>query len=113
MNLQRHTFQHNALTFSYLDSTVGTHVLVALHGHLMEAATFVPLAASLSPAWRVIALDQRGHGHSSHAPTYHRADYIGDLEALYVAEQRLIKHRAGRSKSYVQKETEARYGVAD
>jgi RHH-type rel operon transcriptional repressor/antitoxin RelB len=40
-------------------------------------------------------------------------EHIGDLEALYVAEQRLIKHRAGRSKSYVQKETEARYGVAD
>jgi len=83
MKLQRHTFQHNGLTFSYLDSTVGTHALVALHGHLMEAATFVPLAASLSPAWRVIALDQRGHGHSSHAPTYQRADYLGDLEALF------------------------------
>jgi RHH-type rel operon transcriptional repressor/antitoxin RelB len=26
-------------------------------------------------------------------------EHIGDLEALYVAEQRLIKHRAGRSKS--------------
>ena len=40
-------------------------------------------------------------------------EHIGDLEALYVAERRLIKHRAGRSKSYTQKEMEARYGVAD
>jgi len=40
-------------------------------------------------------------------------EHIGDLEALYVAEQRLIKHRAGRSKSYTQKDMEARYGVAD
>jgi esterase len=87
MNFQRHTFEHNGLTFSYLDS--GPHsvsdsrVLVALHGHLMEATTFVSLAASLAPPWRVIALDQRGHGHSSHAPTYQRSDYIGDLEALF------------------------------
>jgi len=40
-------------------------------------------------------------------------EHIGDLEALYVAEQRLIKHRSGRGKSYTQKEMEARYGVAD
>jgi pimeloyl-ACP methyl ester carboxylesterase len=87
MSLQRQTFQHNSLTFSYLDSCPSaasdSHVLVALHGYLMEAATFAPLAAFLSPAWRVIALDQRGHGHSSHAPTYQRSDYIGDLEALF------------------------------
>jgi RHH-type rel operon transcriptional repressor/antitoxin RelB len=40
-------------------------------------------------------------------------EHIGDLEALYVAEQRLVEHRAGRSKSYTQKEMKARYGVAD
>jgi RHH-type rel operon transcriptional repressor/antitoxin RelB len=40
-------------------------------------------------------------------------EHIGDLEDLYVAEQRLRKHRAGRSKSYTQKEIEERYGVAN
>ena len=40
-------------------------------------------------------------------------EHISDLEALYIAEQRLIKHRAGRSKSYTQKEMEERYGLAD
>ena len=40
-------------------------------------------------------------------------EHIGDLEALYLAKQRLIKHRAGRSKSYTQKEMEKRYGLAD
>ena len=40
-------------------------------------------------------------------------EHIGDLEALYIAEKRLIKHREGRSKSYTQKEMEARYGLAD
>jgi RHH-type rel operon transcriptional repressor/antitoxin RelB len=40
-------------------------------------------------------------------------EHIGDLEALHIAEQRLIKHRAGRSKSYTQKEMEKRHGLAD
>jgi pimeloyl-ACP methyl ester carboxylesterase len=87
MNLERHNFRHSGLNFSYLDSSSnsssGANVLVALHGHMMEAATFTPLAEFLSPAWRVIALDQRGHGHSSHAPTYTRADYISDIEGLF------------------------------
>ncbi len=40
-------------------------------------------------------------------------EHISDQEALYLAEQRLIAHRAGRSKSYTQKEMEAHYGMAD
>lgn len=58
-------------------------VLIALHAHWMEGTTFTPLAAALEPGWRVIALDQRGHGRSDHAPTYTREDYLGDLEALF------------------------------
>ncbi len=56
--------------------------LLALHAHLMQGATFTALAASLAPDYRVIALDQRGHGESSHAATYTREDYLGDIEAL-------------------------------
>ena len=33
-------------------------------------------------------------------------EHIGDLEDLYIAEQRLRRHRAGRSRSYTQKEME-------
>ncbi|MEO6147546.1 MAG: alpha/beta hydrolase, partial [Sulfuriferula sp.] len=40
-------------------------------------------AAELAPSWRVIALDQRGHGHSDHAKSYMREDYLGDLAALF------------------------------
>jgi len=40
-------------------------------------------------------------------------EHIGDLEDLYLAEQRLIEQRAGRSKAYAQEEMEARYGVSD
>jgi RHH-type rel operon transcriptional repressor/antitoxin RelB len=49
--------------------------------------------------------------------TYYMVEAISekleDLEDLYLAEQRLIKHRAGRSKSYTQEEMEKRYGLAD
>jgi esterase len=83
--LQRKSFECNGLTLSYLDSGSGEPLgepLIALHAHWMEAATFAPLAAALAPEWRLIALDQRGHGFSSHAPTYARSDYLADLSAL-------------------------------
>ncbi|GII90750.1 alpha/beta fold hydrolase [Sinosporangium siamense] len=41
----------------------GTPVL-ALHGHFGRARQFARLAADLAPEYRLIALDQRGHGHS-------------------------------------------------
>jgi esterase len=87
MDMQRHTFQHDGLTLSYLDSgnapsSAARPVLLALHAHLMQGATYAPLAASLAPDYRVIALDQRGHGESSHAASYTREDYLGDMEAL-------------------------------
>jgi predicted DNA-binding protein len=40
-------------------------------------------------------------------------EHIGDLEALSIAEQRIIKHRAERNRFYTQKEIEERYGLAD
>jgi esterase len=48
----------------------------------MEALTFSAFATALLPDWRVMALDQRGHGHSDHAETYTREAYLGDLEAF-------------------------------
>ena len=80
--MDRREFHHDGSTFSYLDAGGDGGVLIALHAHFMEAATFAPLAAELAPEWRVVALDQRGHGDSDHAPTYARDDYLGDLEAF-------------------------------
>ena len=79
----RHDFQHDGLTLSYLDAGGGGPVLITLHAHLREGLTFAPIAKALSPQWRVIALDQRGHGHSDHATTYTRSDYLGDIAALF------------------------------
>jgi pimeloyl-ACP methyl ester carboxylesterase len=87
MNFKRHSFRHDGLALSYLDTgsspaSIARPPLVALHAHLMEGATFAALAASLEPDYRVIAPDQRGHGDSSHAASYTREDYLGDIEAL-------------------------------
>lgn len=87
MDFQRHSFHHDGLTLSYLDSgsspaSIARPPLLALHAHLMQGATYTALAASLWPDYRVIAPDQRGHGDSSHAATYTREDYLGDIEAL-------------------------------
>lgn len=81
--MERRTFSRDGLQFSYLDSGGNGRPLVALHAHVMEALTFAPLASRLAPEWRLIALDQRGHGHSDHAASYTRADYLHDLEALF------------------------------
>lgn len=81
--MERRDFHHQGLKFSYLDAGGHGRVLLALHAHIMEAGTFAPLAAELAPEWRVLALDQRGHGYSDHAPGYTRDDYLSDLEAFF------------------------------
>jgi len=61
--------------------------VIALHGWLDNAASFSHLAPLL-PGLRIVALDQAGHGHSSHrAPGsgYQLWDYA--LDVLLVADQ--------------------------
>lgn len=79
--MERRRFDHDGLGFSYLDAGGGGPVVAALHAHWMEGATFTSLAEALAPRFRVVALDQRGHGHSDHAPSYGRQDYLGDVAA--------------------------------
>lgn len=80
--MRRGQFQHDDLTLSYIDAGAEGRVLIALHALWMEATTYTPLAAALAPEWRVVALDQRGHGRSDHALSYTREDYVGDVAAL-------------------------------
>ena len=83
MSMERHTFKSDSLMLSYLDTGGEGELIIALHAHWMEAQTFMPLADLLKQEWRVIALDQRGHGYSDHARSYTRDDYLRDLAALY------------------------------
>lgn len=73
----------SGLTHSYLDQGGDGRPLIALHAHWMEAATYTALADALAPVWRVISLDQRGHGYSDHAPSYQREDYIEDILGVF------------------------------
>ena len=61
-----------------------TPVVVLLHGLSAMCRIWDPLARALQERYRVIALDQRGHGDTSwpQEPNYTTDDYVGDLEAL-------------------------------
>ncbi len=61
----------------------GRETLVLLHGNTAHAWWWQPLAAALdSNNFRLIALDQRGHGDSEwvRPPAYSPDDYAGDLD---------------------------------
>lgn len=58
--------------------------ILALHGWLDNAASFVPIAPYLND-FRLIALDLPGHGHSDHRPAgayFHFYDYAPDVMAV-------------------------------
>jgi pimeloyl-ACP methyl ester carboxylesterase len=62
----------------------GTPVL-ALHGWLDNAASFIPLMRNLDPSEHWIALDLPGHGQSFHRPdgaTYPFLDWLLDIDEL-------------------------------
>lgn len=80
--MQRRSFVHGDLTLSYLDQGGAGTPLIALHATWMEASTFAELAEALAPRWRVLALDQRGHGYSDHSEDLSWDAFIGDLGAF-------------------------------
>jgi pimeloyl-ACP methyl ester carboxylesterase len=102
--MERHSLQHDGLTLSYLDQGGRGKPLVALHGHWFEGATYSRLATALAPQWRLVAPDQRGHGHSDRATSYTRDDYIGDIAAmldhLSVADVVLLGNSLGGVNAY-------------
>lgn len=81
---------------------------LALHGWLDNAASFSRLAPLLVEALdiRIVALDFRGHGHSTHAPAgtdYALWDYCHDvldaMETLGIAQANLLAHSMGAAVS--------------
>lgn len=82
MGAMREGFEIDGRKLSYLDFGGTGRVVVALHGHMSDGASFAGLAERLGAGWRVIALDQRGHGDSDRAVEYTRAGYVADIGAL-------------------------------
>lgn len=64
-------------------------LIIALHGWLDNAASFIPLAAYLTD-YHVVAIDFAGHGHSTHRSEdchYQLFDYVHDLHELVEQQQ--------------------------
>ena len=67
------------LKLHYLDWGGPGTPLIALHGFTGHAHTWDSTAAALSERFRVLALDQRGHGDSDWAPVYGSRAMVQDV----------------------------------
>jgi pimeloyl-ACP methyl ester carboxylesterase len=73
----------DGVRLSCLDGGSGRDVVVLLHGLAGSGQEMLPTAESLLPGRRVIALDQRGHGHSTRRPRdLARSAYVDDVVAV-------------------------------
>lgn len=82
---QEHTIEERGLRFHYVEwGDAGAPAVVLLHGLSAMCRIWDPLALALQDRYRLIALDQRGHGDTSwpDEPEYATDDFLGDLEAL-------------------------------
>jgi pimeloyl-ACP methyl ester carboxylesterase len=77
-------FTHaNGINLHYEDWRGSGPTVICLHGITSQAHTWDQVAGALSPRYRVIALDQRGHGDSEKpAAGYSNADFAADLESF-------------------------------
>ncbi len=81
------TIELRGLTFHYLEwpaPTPSATPMVLLHGLSSSAAAWRRVAEHFASEYRVIALDQRGHGDTSwaEAGAYGTDDYVADMEAF-------------------------------
>jgi pimeloyl-ACP methyl ester carboxylesterase len=75
----------NGLNLHLLESGApGAPVLCFLHGGAAHAHWFDAVTPAFTDRFRVVSLDQRGHGESQWAvpPAYGTEDFVGDLRAL-------------------------------
>jgi pimeloyl-ACP methyl ester carboxylesterase len=76
------------LRFHYRDwrsRRAGAPTLVLLHGFTSHARSWDAFADAMTDRYRVLALDQRGHGETAWAPTYARHEMVDDLAAFVKA----------------------------
>jgi pimeloyl-ACP methyl ester carboxylesterase len=78
------------LRFHYRDwrpKRAGAPTLVLLHGYTSHARSWDAFAEAMTDRYRVLALDQRGHGETTWAPAdrYSRDEMVDDLQAFVKA----------------------------
>jgi pimeloyl-ACP methyl ester carboxylesterase len=73
----------DGLRFHYRDwGDPAAPPVVLLHAYTQHARTWDTVARGLSDRFRVMALDQRGHGESDHAADYHELRLVGDVASF-------------------------------
>ncbi len=89
----------NGQTLHYVDNGAAGPAIVFLHGYTDSWRSFELLFPLLAPSFRLIALDQRGHGETPRAERYRIADFaadaIGFLEQLATGPVHLVGHSLG------------------
>ena len=100
----------NGLTFQYRESgEPSAPPIVALHALGRSAESWDQVAAVLGEKYRVLALDQRGHGGSARTSTYTFELMCDDLlhfaNAMNLGRFTLIGHSMGGTVSYLFSET--------
>jgi esterase len=84
MQVQDKTITLNGLRFHYRDwGDPSNSPLIVLHGFLGHARMYDPLGQVMSERYRVLALDQRGHGETEWASAY-GPDLVFDDVASFV-----------------------------
>ncbi|WP_406070631.1 alpha/beta hydrolase [Streptomyces sp. NBC_01020] len=78
----RHFHTPDGIRLAYIDLGGAGRPVLALHGAYGRGRSMLGLATHLGPGYRLIALDQRGHGLSDHPDDYGRDGYIADAAAL-------------------------------
>jgi pimeloyl-ACP methyl ester carboxylesterase len=73
--------------------------VVLVHGMRAHARWFSPVGPALAERFRALSLDLRGHGQSSHSPSYGQAPYaqdvVGLVDALGLERPILVGHSMG------------------
>ncbi|SEF97670.1 Pimeloyl-ACP methyl ester carboxylesterase [Thermomonospora echinospora] len=70
------------MRLSFVDFGGAGVPVLALHGHFGRARSFAGAAAALAPEYRLIALEQRGHGHSERDGDFSPDAYVADAAAF-------------------------------
>ncbi len=104
--ISEHTLGLGGLPFRYRVSGLSTaQPVVLLHALAAGANDWLEIANALSDRWRVIALDQRGHGGSARPGSYSFEQMRGDIarliDGLGLVRPVLIGHSMGGTVAYL------------
>ncbi|MCR8868279.1 alpha/beta fold hydrolase [Peribacillus frigoritolerans] len=110
MEIRVNQIELNGLTFQYREcGDVSAPPLVVLHALGKSSESWNEAAAALGESYRVLALDQRGHGGSARTNTYTfesmRDDLLLFADALDLGRFSLMGHSMGGTVSYLFSQT--------